>query len=46
VGGRVLLRDGELQGDAGRARELAVAARERITATSGPAIGSVPEGVP
>ena len=45
VGGRVLLRDGELQGDAGRARELAVAARERITATSGPAIGSVPEGV-
>ena len=45
VGGRVLLRDGELQGDAGHARELAVAARERITAASGPAIGSVPEGV-
>ena len=45
VGGRVLVRDGELLGDAGRARELAVAARERISPESGWPIGSVPEGV-
>ena len=45
VAGRVLMRDGVLAADVERARALAVAARERISAPSGPAPGSVPEGV-
>ena len=45
VGGRALMRDGVLEADVDRARALAVAARERILAASGPALGSVPEGV-
>ena len=45
VAGHVLMRDGVLAADVERARALAVAARERISAPSGPAPGSVPEGV-
>lgn len=45
VAGHVLMRDGVLAADVERARALAVAARERISAPSGPGPGSVPEGV-
>ena len=46
VDGRALMRDGVLTADVGRARGLAVGARERIAAASGPLPGAVPEGVP
>jgi cytosine/adenosine deaminase-related metal-dependent hydrolase len=45
VDGRALVRDGTFTADVDRARALAVAARERISAPSGPPPGSVPEGV-
>ena len=45
VAGSQLMRGGVLAADVERARALAVAARERISAPSGPAPGSVPEGV-
>ncbi len=35
VGGRVLLRDGAIQGDVARARDLATAARNRVMAVAG-----------
>ena len=44
VDGRALVRDGTFTADVDRARALAVAARERISAPSGPPPGSVPEG--
>ena len=46
VDGRALMRDGVLTADVERARGLAVEARERIAAASGPLPGAVPEGVP
>ncbi len=36
VGGRPLMRDGHLEADTGRVRELVVDARERVGATAGP----------
>jgi len=44
VAGRALMRAGVLQADVPRARDLAVAARERMVAASGLAIGVAPRG--
>jgi cytosine/adenosine deaminase-related metal-dependent hydrolase len=41
AGGRVLMRDGVLQGDVGRARELAMAARKRVAGGSEHVVGFV-----
>ena len=38
------MRDGVLQADVQRARDLAVAARERVVAASGLAVGVAPGG--
>ncbi len=40
VGGRVLMREGELQADVDRARDLAILARDRVMAASGQLSGS------
>jgi len=42
VGGRVVMRAGVLQADVQRARSLATAARERVSAASGPVVGTAP----
>lgn len=42
--GRVLMREGVLQADVRRARELATAARERVAAATGPAVGAATRG--
>ena len=44
VGGRVLMRHGVLQGDVQRARDLALAARERVFVASGLVVGAVSRG--
>ena len=44
VAGRVLMRGGVLQADVQRARDLAIAARERVIAASGLAVGVAPRG--
>ena len=44
VAGRALMRGGVLQADVRRARDLAIAARERVVAASGLAVGVAPRG--
>jgi cytosine/adenosine deaminase-related metal-dependent hydrolase len=44
VAGRALMRNGVLQADVRRARDLAVAARQRVVAASGLAVGVAPRG--
>jgi cytosine/adenosine deaminase-related metal-dependent hydrolase len=44
VAGRSLMRNGVLQADVQRARDLAVAARQRVVAASGLAVGVAPRG--
>ncbi len=43
VGGRALMRGGVLQADVQRARDLAMAARERVFAASGLVVGAALE---
>jgi 5-methylthioadenosine/S-adenosylhomocysteine deaminase len=45
VGGRVLMRDGVLQADVRRARELATTAGRRVAAAAGLVVGAAPGGV-
>ncbi len=45
VGGRVLMRDGALEADVQRARDLAAEARARVAAASGLVVGAAPGGV-
>jgi 5-methylthioadenosine/S-adenosylhomocysteine deaminase len=45
VAGRVVMRDGVLQADVGRARSLAAAALRRVADAAGLAMGAVPGGV-
>jgi cytosine/adenosine deaminase-related metal-dependent hydrolase len=42
VAGRVLMRDGVLQADVTRAREMATEARERVAAAAGLVVGAAP----
>jgi hypothetical protein len=42
AGGRVLMRDGVLQADVGRARQLATAARTRVAGGSEHVVGVAP----
>jgi cytosine/adenosine deaminase-related metal-dependent hydrolase len=44
VGGRVVMRDGDLEADVQRARRLATTARGRVAAASGLAVGAAPGG--
>jgi len=44
VAGRVLMRDGVLQADVPRAREMATEARERVAAAAGLVVGTAPGG--
>lgn len=44
AGGRVLMREGILQADVRRARELATAVRERVAGALGPVVGAAPRG--